>query len=130
MAHGSPGPVVFLSVWAQRTALRNSERKSKRKPAKINLSQVNFPAVGTIINAPEPTAPRAPGSHNGLWSIRLWMVKATLRDLLLGPPVILPGPETANGRDKLFYVMMHVLRSEICLLPLQPHGRMRVTSSQ
>ena len=35
--------------------LYNSERKSKMKAARINLSQINFLVFGTITNATEPT---------------------------------------------------------------------------
>lgn len=49
-----------------------------------------------------PSSPMLSGHHNGLWSIWLLMVKLTLCDLLVIPPVIL----TVNGCDKLFYVVI------------------------
>ena len=56
-----------------------------------------------------PPTPTLTGCHNGLWSIWLLMVKRTLCDPLMVPPVILSVLETVTGCDELFYVMTHIL---------------------
>lgn len=100
-------------------ALCNSERKSGTKPARINLSHINFLVVGTVTNAPGPPTPTRPGCRDGLGSIWFLMGKRALCDLPEVPPVIPPEPGRVNGCDGLFCAMTRALSPAARPPPLQ-----------